>query len=85
MPVPGIVAAVVYIICLLFGPGRGDPPPTQETQPQCEQKDLAKDSNNPCGSKNATSVPTPALLPGLIGLGAAALHKRKSAIVTPED
>lgn len=35
--------------------------------------------------KTATSVPTPALLPGLIGLGAAALRKRKSAIVTPED
>ena len=39
----------------------------------------------PSEPPNAVSVPTPALLPGLIGLGAAALRKRKSAIVTPED
>jgi len=40
---------------------------------------------SPSEPPNAVSVPTPALLPGLIGLGAAALRKRKSAIVTPED
>ena len=85
----GIVAVVVAVILWFSGGDSGDPharhKQTQETQSRCEQKDLAKDSNNPCGSKNATSVPTPALLPGLIGLGAAALRKRKSEIVTPED
>lgn len=36
------------------------------------------------GSAQATAVPTPALLPGLIGLGAAALRKRKAEKVEAE-
>jgi len=70
---PVCVAAVAALIIWLCGGGDQN---TNQKPPQCE---------HPCGSENATSVPTPALLPGLIGLGAAALRKRKSAIVTPED
>ena len=86
----GFAALVAAVFLWLFGGGggshahRNQPPP--KTQTQSPQKNLAKvPPANPSGPKNATSVPTPALLPGLIGLGAAALHKRKSAIVTPED
>ena len=85
----GCVAVVVALIIWLCGGDSGgqntdqNQPPT--TPPQSEQKDSVKHPDKSGGSKTATSVPTPALLPGLIGLGAAALHKRKSAIVTPED
>ena len=37
------------------------------------------------GTFGATSVPTPALLPGLVGMGVAALRKRKSEEETVEE
>ena len=85
----GILALLTLLIMLFGGGGGGQnarhkQPPT--TQTQSPQKTLANlPPANSSEPKNAVSVPTPALLPGLIGLGAAALHKRKSAIVTPED
>ncbi len=85
----GIVAVVVAVIIWLSGGGGGGKDTTQnqppKTQPQSEQKDSVKHLDKSGGPKNATSIPTPALLPGLIGLGAAALHKRKSALVKTED
>ena len=86
----GILALLTLLIVLFGGGGGGQnarqnkQPP--KTQPQSEQKDSANlPPANSSEPKNAVSVPTPALPPGLIGLGAAALRKRKSAIVTPED
>ena len=71
----GIVAVVVAVILWFSGGDSGGQNTGQNRQPPAN-------SSEP---ENAVSVPTPALLPGLIGLGAAALRKRKSAIVTPED
>lgn len=84
----GILALLTLLIVLFGGGGGGQnarhkPPP--QTQPQSPQKTLANVPPASPSKPNAVSVPTPALLPGLIGLGAAALRKRKSAIVTPED
>ena len=86
----GCVAVVVALIIWLCGGDSGgqntDQNQPPKTQPQSEQKDSANlPPANSSEPENAVSVPTPALLPGLIGLGAAALRKRKSAIVTPED
>ena len=85
------ILALLTLLIMLFGGGGGGQNARQNKQPpktqtQSPQKTLAKvPPANSSEPKNAVSVPTPALLPGLIGLGAAALHKRKSAIVTPED
>ncbi|MCY7273403.1 MAG: PTPA-CTERM sorting domain-containing protein [Phormidesmis sp. CAN_BIN44] len=85
----GIIVWILVLLSVFFGGGGGGQNTTQnqppKKQPQSEQKDSVKHPDKSGEPKNATSIPTPALLPGLIGLGAAALHKRKSALVKPED
>lgn len=77
--------AIVAFVIAIFGGGDGsnnqnNRSSNQEKNPPIEQpspKPGTAVGNNPGGQ--ATSVPTPALLPGLIGLGVAALRKHKSA------
>jgi hypothetical protein len=61
--------ALMMALPFLFGTGHGGGNNHKQTQ-----------ANNPRLEQNGkpTSVPTPALLPGLIGLGVAAFRKHKS-------
>lgn len=89
------ILGLLALFAMLFGGSSGGQnhhqnQPSQKTQTQSSQKasvanvTLDNSSATPSGQK-ITSVPTPALLPGLVGLGAAALRKRKTALLKPED
>ncbi len=65
-----LIALILASFPFIFGGGGGHP--HHSIQP-------------PSQIKTHNNVPTPALLPGLIGLGAAALRKRNSALAKTED
>ncbi len=91
----GLILGFLALFAMFFGSSSGGQnhhqnQPSQERHTQSLQKALVANvpsdhsGATPSGQKT-TSVPTPALLPGLVGLGAAALRKRNTARIKPED
>ncbi len=89
------IAGLFSLIALLFSGGGGNhnhhhDQQNSNTQAPGSQQVLvadkpADDANETPDGKKVTNVPTPALLPGLVGLGAAAIRKRTAGIVRNDD
>ena len=74
-----IVVAVVALILPFLFDGDGNDQNNQSTDSQGGEATPVLVANG-----SPTAIPTPALLPGLIGLGLGALRKRKSEEVETE-
>lgn len=78
-------AIILFLIAIFSGSGSGgknsqnNRPKYQANNASIEQPALKLELKEKDKDKPPTSVPTPALLPGLVGLGVAALRKRKLA------
>ncbi|MBW4471858.1 MAG: PTPA-CTERM sorting domain-containing protein [Stenomitos rutilans HA7619-LM2] len=82
-------SAIILFLIAIFSGGNGgnnqtnhfkrqaSKPPIEQSTPKPEKGKENKPVQQP--DKPPTSVPTPALLPGLIGLGVAAFRKHKLA------
>ncbi|MFM7450149.1 MAG: PTPA-CTERM sorting domain-containing protein [Leptolyngbyaceae cyanobacterium] len=85
-----IAGQTINIANALGGGGNGflgfisDTPFTEATFSVGGSGDLAYDADNLSYAQNSTVVPTPALLPGLIGMGIAAWRKRKGEAAETE-
>ena len=64
------IAGLILLLSLLFG-GGGDHKKTTAQKPQTQEVSSVTKTN-------AVQIPTPALLPGLIGMGIATIRKRNS-------
>ena len=76
------LAALIAIIIAAFGLGGGDS--NNQNKSSVTNQQTGKATPVLVSKASPEAIPTPALLPGLIGLGLGALRKRKSEEVETE-